>query len=96
MLTGKQARTQKLQIPKITKPLIFYLQSGEQGFTIIESLMAIVVVGILVLILRTFLLGRIILLVVLLERLLRFQRTFGTIIVLLGIIVVGLRRFLMA
>lgn len=47
MLTGKQARTQKLQIPKITKPLIFYLQSGEQGFTIIESLMAIVVVGIL-------------------------------------------------
>ncbi|MBW4479709.1 MAG: hormogonium polysaccharide secretion pseudopilin HpsB [Tolypothrix brevis GSE-NOS-MK-07-07A] len=47
MTTAKQASKQTLQVNKAGKILAFYSKSRQEGFTIIESLVAIVVVSIL-------------------------------------------------
>ncbi|YAF94781.1 MAG: hormogonium polysaccharide secretion pseudopilin HpsB [Nodularia sp. CChRGM 3473] len=47
MIIGKKNSQKRLQASKVGNPVISYLQSSEEGFTIVESLVAIVVVGIL-------------------------------------------------
>ncbi|MEA5504230.1 hormogonium polysaccharide secretion pseudopilin HpsB [Halotia wernerae UHCC 0503] len=47
MNIGKQANKQRLQTVEVGKTSVPYLQHGESGFTIVESLVAILVVGIL-------------------------------------------------
>ncbi|BAZ31750.1 hypothetical protein NIES4074_42230 [Cylindrospermum sp. NIES-4074] len=47
MMIGKQTNKQKLQSAKFGKKAAFYLRSSQRGFTIVESLVAILVVSIL-------------------------------------------------
>ncbi|MCF2147369.1 hormogonium polysaccharide secretion pseudopilin HpsB [Desmonostoc muscorum LEGE 12446] len=47
MMIGKQANKQRLQAAEAGKTSVSYLRDGERGFTIIESLVAILVVSVL-------------------------------------------------